>query len=111
MSDFISGYKIIMSFFICLVISGCSSEKDKLLTMGESVYNGNCKVCHAQGINGAPIFGNKKNWAPRASQGIDVLVSHASNGFGLMPAKGGNTELTEDEIRAAITYMLSAVEE
>ena len=41
----------------------------------------------------------------------DVLVQHASNGYGLMPAKGGNEALTEDQIRAAITYMLSALEE
>jgi cytochrome c5 len=68
-------------------------------------------VCHSQGINGAPILGNKKNWAPRAPQGIDVLIEHATNGYGLMPAKGGKTHLQEPDIRAAITYMLSAIEE
>lgn len=102
--------KILLLFFVILT-TACTSEKDKLLTMGEGIYKNNCKVCHAQGINGAPVFGNKKNWAPRAPQGIDVLVEHASNGFGLMPAKGGNTDLTEGEVRAAITYMLSAIEE
>lgn len=94
-----------------LFVSACTSEKDKQLTMGGDIYKANCKVCHAQGINGAPVYGNKKNWAKRVPQGIDVLVEHASNGYGLMPAKGGNLALTEPEIRAAITYMLAAIEE
>jgi len=77
---------------------------------GELVFKGTCKVCHAQGINGAPILGNKVMWDKRKGQGIDTLVKHASEGYGLMPAKGGNEALTEDEIRMAIQYMLSKVE-
>lgn len=100
---------LVMSLFLILV-SACSS-KDPDLAIGEKVYIGACKVCHSQGINGAPVFGNEKNWGPRKAQGLDVLVEHASNGFGLMPAKGGKTELTENQIRAAIKYMLSALEE
>jgi len=92
------------------IVSACSSQ-DPELAKGEEIYTNACKVCHSQGINGAPVFGNEKNWGPRKAQGLDVLVKHASNGFGLMPAKGGRTELTEDEIRAAIKYMLSALEE
>lgn len=103
--------KLIMISLLVVVVSGCASEEDKLLSAGAEIYKANCKVCHSQGINGAPVFGNKKNWAPRAPQGIDVLVEHATNGYGLMPAKGGKTHLQEADIRAAITYMLSAIEE
>jgi cytochrome c5 len=38
------------------------------------------------------------------------LVEHASQGYGLMPAKGGNMDLTDEEIEAAIRYMLAQVE-
>ena len=93
-----------------LALVGCASEHDKLVTKGEGIYQANCKVCHSQGINGAPVLGNQPNWSARAPQGIDVLVEHASNGYGLMPAKGGKTHLTEDDIRAAITFMLSKLE-
>lgn len=103
--------KLIQVSAVGILISACTSEEDKLVAAGEAIYTANCKVCHAQGINGAPVLGNNKNWAPRKEQGIDVLVEHATNGFGLMPAKGGKTDLTEEDIRAAITFMLSKLED
>lgn len=65
-----------------------------------------CKACHASGLNGAPIIGNKKMWNKRLGQGEEVLVQHAAEGYGLMPAKGGNTELTDEQIKLAVRYML-----
>lgn len=92
------------------LLSGCGGGKEaELLAQGKLTYDGTCKVCHAQGLNGAPILGNKKMWASRATQGEDVLVTHAMNGFGLMPAKGGKEQLTEAEIRPAVKYMLSTL--
>lgn len=83
---------------------------DPALVAGEAIVKANCFVCHAQGINGAPIIGNHKMWGPRAGQGLDTLVSHAISGYGLMPAKGGNEELEEEDIRLAVGYMLSQLE-
>lgn len=74
---------------------------------GKALVKQNCFVCHAQGLNGAPIIGNLKMWGPRKEQGIEVLVEHAFNGYGLMPARGGNEGLSKDEIRLAVSYMLS----
>lgn len=90
-----------------MMLMGCSNPELKL---GEQVYTGTCKACHAGGINGAPILGNTKMWSKRAPQGVPVLVEHASNGYGLMPAKGGNTDLTQQEITAAVKFMLSRLE-
>jgi cytochrome c5 len=73
---------------------------------GEQVYKQTCHVCHATGIAGAPKLGDKAAWEPRAAQGMDTLVKHATNGFKAMPPKGGNMSLTEDELRKAIQYML-----
>lgn len=85
------------------------SEEDKKIALGAEIVQNTCKVCHAQGISGAPIIGNKKMWGTRIEQGIPTLVEHASNGFGLMPAKGGNTALSTAEIEAAVAYMVSKV--
>ena len=103
--------------FICTFFSmiGCSEkenslekeEMDPVLVEGEQIVKKNCKVCHAQGINGAPVIGNAKMWEPRIKQDKSVLIQHAMEGFGLMPAKGGNSQLTEEEISKAVTYMLS----
>ncbi|MBD1387823.1 cytochrome c5 family protein [Neiella sp. HB171785] len=93
-----------------VALMAACSEQPPEPSAGELVYKGTCKVCHAQGINGAPIVGNKKMWGPRIEQGIPTLVEHASNGYGLMPAKGGNTDLTTEQITAAVEYMVSQVE-
>ncbi len=109
MSAFLKQVNVIF-ILVCanLALVGCSSGPDH--TQGMNIVKSNCKVCHGQGINGAPIIGNKKMWGPRIEQGIDTLVSHAMNGYGLMPAKGGNDALTETEIRLAIGYMMSQVQ-
>jgi len=93
-----------------LGLSACESELDRKIAAGAEVYASNCKVCHAQGINGAPILGNKKMWKKRAPQGLPVLLEHATKGFGLMPAKGGNEALSDEEVEQAITFMLSRLE-
>jgi len=107
----------IVSSFLIVTFSACSEEKKsnvtskpaKELTAAEGLYTKNCKVCHAQGINGAPILGNVKMWSDRASKGKATLVSHAVGGFGLMPAKGGKTHLSDQEIEQIVEYMLSQV--
>lgn len=78
---------------------------------GPQVYNTACNVCHGAGVGGAPVAGDASMWAPRIAKGIDVLYDHALNGFdgdALTPmlAKGGRTDLSDDEVRAAVDYMV-----
>jgi len=76
---------------------------------GAKVYSGLCGACHGAGVAGAPKL-EKALWEARLAQGIDTLVDHASNGFtgqaGMMPARGGNPALSDDEVRAAVQWML-----
>jgi cytochrome c5 len=74
---------------------------------GEGLYKQACFACHGTGAAGAPKFGDKAAWAPRAAQGLPALVQSAMKGKNAMPPKGG-TNASEQEIRAAIEYMLSA---
>ena len=79
---------------------------------GEKVYNGLCKNCHGTGVPNIPQLGNKEAWAPRIAQGMDVLHQHAIKGFTgtsgmpMMP-KGGNLALTDEEVMAAVDFMVS----
>jgi len=75
---------------------------------GKKVYDTTCTVCHGAGVAGAPKFGDKAAWAPRLATGIDTLVKTALAGKGAMPAKGGNTALSDAEVRAAVEYMAAA---
>ena len=78
-------------------------------TVGKSVYGKTCAMCHAAGVAGAPKPGDKADWAPRIAQGKDTLYKHAIEGFtgskGMMPARGGSSALTDDEVKAAVDYM------
>jgi cytochrome c5 len=74
---------------------------------GDEVYNAHCAACHGTGVAGAPKMGDSAAWAPRAAQGIDTLLSHATNGLNAMPPKGTCAECSEDELKNAIEYMLS----
>ena len=78
---------------------------------GPEVYNSACLACHGAGVAGAPILGNQAQWAPRIAQGLEVMIGHAINGFsgavGYMPAKGGRMDLSDDEVAAAVEYMVN----
>ena len=72
----------------------------------EDIYKGVCASCHDTGVLNAPKMGNAGDWGARLDKGIDTLVDHAINGFNAMPPRGGNPSLTDEQIRAAVEFML-----
>lgn len=72
---------------------------------GERVVQSQCAKCHQDGVGGAPRIGDSSEWIRRAQPGFDTLVRSAINGHGGMPARGGEADLTDQELRLAITYM------
>ncbi|WP_308364305.1 MULTISPECIES: cytochrome c5 family protein [unclassified Microbulbifer] len=75
---------------------------------GEAVYKGSCFSCHGTGAAGAPKFGDAAAWGPRIDKGIDTLYTHAINGFNAMPPKGLCMDCSEDEVKAAVDYMVES---
>ena len=73
---------------------------------GEQVYNGLCMTCHAAGVADAPITGSDQMAQRLSEKGIDALVTNAINGINVMPPRGGNPGLTDEQIRAAVEFML-----
>ena len=80
------------------------------LATGEKVYKGTCSICHKSGLKGAPRLGKKQDWEARLAQGKEVLYDRAINGYigkkGSMPSRGSNSRLSEDEVKAAVDYMV-----
>lgn len=78
---------------------------------GKGIYNKSCAMCHSSGAAGAPIPGNQAEWTPRIEQGMDVLYKHAIEGFtgtkGVMPPRGGAASLSDDDVKAAVDYMVA----
>ena len=77
---------------------------------GEEVYNSACIACHMTGAGGAPLLGDTDAWETRVAQGKPLLVERAVEGYmgelGIMPAKGGRLDLSDEEVENAVTYML-----
>jgi cytochrome c5 len=76
---------------------------------GEVIYNGLCSACHTTGAGGAPRL-VQAEWTARIAQGNETLVRHAIEGYqgpaGLMPARGGNPALTDEQVEASVLWML-----
>jgi cytochrome c5 len=90
-----------------IVIADASAPKGNMT--GEQVYGQVCKTCHDAGLAGAPKTGDKPQWTARLAEGEKTLVQHAIAGFqgkvGVMPPKGGNPDLTDDEVHRAVVYI------
>jgi len=77
---------------------------------GRAIWLENCEGCHGYGIGGAPIPMQPEDWAFRLEKGMPVLYRHALDGFigpdySEMPARGGNPNLSDAEVKAAVDYM------
>jgi cytochrome c5 len=83
----------------------------KEVLSGPQVYNTACFACHGAGIGGAPKVGDAAVWSDRIAQGAVVLNQRALEGYqgtaGYMPPKGGRVDLSDEEIIAAVEYMIS----
>ncbi len=73
---------------------------------GDDVYNASCLACHSTGVAGAPKVGDKAAWDTRVASGMDAMLNNAINGINAMPAKGTCATCSDDELKAAIEYML-----
>ena len=83
---------------------------DDVVLAGNEVYNSSCAACHGAGVAGAPKVGDSSAWADRIANGIEELYANAINGLtgsaGVMPAKGGNSSLSDGSVQAAVDYMV-----
>lgn len=102
------------------LLAGCKSASaddsayrvfdDARLDQGRAIWMDNCEGCHGYGVGGAPIPMKPRDWQSRLTKDIDVLYDHAINGFfgpddTLMPERGGNPQLSDDQVRAAVDYV------
>lgn len=78
---------------------------------GGEIYKKTCSLCHQTAVAGAPKFGLKADWEARIAQGTDIMYEHAIKGYtgskGTMPPKGGNLALSDDDMKAAVDYMVA----
>ena len=97
--------------------SDAASESDAAapqtdMAAAQDIFQISCSACHGatSAVPFAPKLGNKSDWLPRIKQGKEVLFKHAIEGFsnpkgGVMPPKGGAAQLTDEQVKAVVTYM------
>lgn len=77
------------------------------LAIGEKIYGASCVSCHGAAVLGAPKLGDKPSWTPRIAKGVTTLYQSAIDGVKMMPPRGGNAALKDDELKAAVDFMVS----
>ena len=90
-----------------LVKASANAVKREPMT-AEQVFTSACAACHNSGVLNAPKVGDKGDWAKRmaATGGADGLTKSAIAGKAQMPARGGNPDLSDDEVKAAVQWIL-----
>lgn len=85
------------------VASAAPSAAD---TVGKKLYETSCFACHGTGVAGAPKLGDKAAWAPYIATGMDTMLQVAIKGKGAMPPRGTAMNASDEDLRAAIEYMV-----
>lgn len=85
---------------------------DESLLKGRAIWGDTCQGCHGLGIASSPKITDMAAWAPRIAKGKDVLYGHAINGFfgddgAMMPERGGNPQLSDEDVKAAVDFMVA----
>ena len=92
-----------------------SGSEESAKHPGEVAYQKTCYICHDVGLTGAPKPGDAENWGPRIEKGIDELYNNSINGFqgqrGVMPPKGGNPTLSDEEVMAAVDWLVELLQQ
>ena len=97
-----------LSFVGTAVVAGLLAISGQALAAnGKAVYDATCAACHASGAAGAPKLGDKAAWAPRIATGMAAMTAASIKGKGVMPAKGGNSGLSDADVAAAVEYMVA----
>ena len=103
--------KVVMESPAEVAVPNVSTSAVSPIRDGAQVFSQSCAACHALGIAGAPKLGDQAQWKNRLAKGTKILYLNALNGVssptGVMPAKGGNTALTDTEVKAAVDYIVA----
>ena len=73
---------------------------------GKDVYERVCAACHDAGVAGAIKLSDRATWKKHIHHGMDHMVESVIKGKGAMPPRGGSPNLTDEEIEAAVHYIV-----
>lgn len=83
-------------------------SKGGAVSEAQKLYEKSCAVCHKTDAMGAPAVGDKNAWATVMEQGIDKVNHNSINGLGGMPPRGGAMDLTDDQVKDIVKFMVES---
>lgn len=89
-----------------MLLAAASATAAREPYTGAQVVERVCAACHNAGILEAPKTGDAAAWNERYAKGLDVLVQHSIEGFNSMPPRGGDSSLSDDEVRESVKHLL-----
>lgn len=103
--------RVISAVATGLFCIGCGSEAEVVEHPGKAIYQKYCYACHQAGIADAPKLGDKEAWEPRLTKTRAELVHSVIEGMAPgMPPRAGCGTCTDDELAAAVDFMVLRVE-
>jgi cytochrome c5 len=102
--------------FVCAIVTllavNAAFAADPKIALGEKIFAANCKSCHETGKpkNDAPQLSEADEWRQRLAGSKEALYKNSIEGvtgYYVMPPKGGNAALSNDEVKAAVDYILT----
>lgn len=105
---------VALTLLSATILSACTTEPE---IEKPAVYVSSCETCHGNGAGRAPVTGDKEEWAIRLAKGREALYLLAIQGFegpiddegrtAVMPAKGARPDLSDEEIKGLVDYMIA----
>ena len=77
---------------------------------GRFLYEKACGSCHTNGFNGVPRL-VASDWPQYKQVGLEAYTRMAIEGVGIMPARGGQSDMSDEQVRRAMQYMLDRLED
>ena len=74
----------------------------------ELIYQQVCQICHLSGLAGAPIAFDPAQWQSRLAAGIEAVYANAINGVRGMPPRGARPDLSDEQLKRTIDYMITS---
>ncbi|WP_018142296.1 c-type cytochrome [Thioalkalivibrio sp. ALJ7] len=83
-----------------------AAEEADDLSPGD-IYSNVCAACHDSGASGAPLKDDTDEWSNRLNEkGLEGLFENSINGIGAMPARGGDSSLSDEQVQDVVAFML-----
>lgn len=105
-----STFRLLLAAMLASFLHAAGAQDATRLALGERVFNASCKACHDTGTakNDAPQLSEAAEWKERLGKGRDEMYKNSIEGFTgyfVMPPRGGNPALSDDEVRSAVDYL------